>query len=65
MKLNDSIMVKFTEKPEIYQNIFLDLKTNEIDTHNQYISYLVQIAIQYTGKENLPLGNNECVIKIM
>ena len=65
MNLNDSIMVKFTEKPKIYQNIFLDLKTSEIDTHNQYISYLVQIAIQYTGKENLPLGNNKCVIKIM
>jgi predicted transcriptional regulator len=65
MNLSDSIVVRFTEKPQIYQNIVLELKTNEIDTHHQYISYLVQIGIKYTGTENLPLGNNECVIKIM
>ena len=65
MNLNDSIVVKFTKKPQIYQNIDLELKINEIDTHNQYVSYLVQMAIKYTGTENLPLEDNECVIKIM
>ena len=65
INLSDSIIVKFTKKPQIYENIDLELRINEIDTHNQYVSYLVQMGIKYTGMENLPLEDNECVIKIM
>ena len=64
MNLNDSMVVKFTKKPQINQNIELELKINEVETDSENEAYLIQMQIKNTGTENLQLQNNECLIMI-